>query len=212
MRRHLLSSSLHSAVEVPLPLPIEAVQSHAGAARHEVVSIHNRYAEFVWLTLQRLGVRDSDIEDLLQEVFVVVHRRLDSFDGSAKMSTWLFGICMRIAAAYHRRAFRRRERTVAQVPDRAAPGDENPERAAVTRQAQERLHAALDLMDLEKRAIFVMFEIDEVPCETIAEMLSIPIGTVYSRLHTARQAFARALERVQAGGVVGRIRSVGGQR
>jgi RNA polymerase sigma-70 factor (ECF subfamily) len=212
MRRHLLSSSLHSAVEMPVRLPLEAAQPHTGAARFDVVSIHNRYAEFVWLTLQRLGVRDPDVEDLLQEVFVVVHRRLDSFDGSAKMTTWLFGICMRLAAAYHRRAFRRRERTVAQVPERPGPDDENPESAAVARQAQERLHAALDLLDLEKRAIFVMFEIDEVPCEAIAEMLSVPIGTVYSRLHTARQAFARALARVQAGGALGRIQSVGGQR
>jgi RNA polymerase sigma-70 factor (ECF subfamily) len=204
MARHLLSSSLHSALEMPLSL--EAVQPHPEAARMNLVSIHDRYAEFVWLTLQRLGVRDADTEDLLQEVFVVVHRRLDSFDGSARMTTWLFGICMRLAAGYHRRAFRRRERTVAQVPDQAAPEDENPENAFATRQAQERLHAALDLMDLEKRAIFVMFEIDEVPCESIAEMLSVPVGTVYSRLHAARKAFARALERVSVRRAPDRIR------
>jgi RNA polymerase sigma-70 factor, ECF subfamily len=194
--RHLLSRSLHSALEMPLSL--EAVQPHPAAARLDAISIHDRYAEFVWLTLQRLGVRDADTEDLLQEVFVVVHRRLNSFDGSARMTTWLFGICLRLAAAYHRRAFRRRERTVAQVPDQAAPEAENPENALAIRQAQERLRAALDLMDLEKRAIFVMFEIDEVPCASIAEMLSIPVGTVYSRLHAARKAFARALERVSA--------------
>jgi len=136
---------------------------------------------------------------VLQEVFVVVHRRLGSFDGSSRMTTWLFGICIRLAAAYRRRAFRRREHTMAEVPDQAAPDDDSPENAASARQAREWLRAALDLMDLEKRAIFVMFEIDEVPCESIAEMLSIPLGTVYSRLHTARKAFAEALERVKAG-------------
>jgi RNA polymerase sigma-70 factor (ECF subfamily) len=196
MRRHSLSSSLHSAVEIPLP--VEGAQSRPRNARLDVVSIHDQHADFVWLTLQRFGVRDQDIEDVLQEVFVVVHRRLGSFDGSSRMTTWLFGICMRLASAYHRRAFRRRERTMAEVPDQAAPDDDSPENAASAMQAREWLRAALDFMDLEKRAIFVMFEIDEVPCEAIAEMLSIPVGTVYSRLHAARKAFAEALERVKA--------------
>jgi RNA polymerase sigma-70 factor (ECF subfamily) len=197
MGRHSLSRPLHPALE--MPLPVEAAQPRPGNARLDVVSIHEQHADFVWLTLQRLGVRDQDVEDVLQEVFVVVHRRLGSFDGSSRMTTWLFGICIRLAAAYHRRAFRRRERTMAEVPDQAAPDDDSPESAASAGQAREWLRAALDLMDLEKRAIFVMFEIDEVPCESIAEMLSIPLGTVYSRLHNARKAFAEALERVKAG-------------
>jgi RNA polymerase sigma-70 factor (ECF subfamily) len=116
------------------------------------------------------------------------------------MTTWLFGICMRLAAAYHRRAFRRRERPVAEVPEGPALEDDNPETAAAARQSRERLLAALDLMDLEKRAIFVMFEIDEVPCEAIAKLLSIPVGTVYSRLHAARKDFAKAYMRVEGEG------------
>lgn len=196
MNRHLLPDPLQSAIEMTLPL--EAVEPQVPGAGLDVSLIHHQHADFVWRTLQRLGVRDQDIEDVLQEVFVVVHRRLGSFDGSSRMTTWLFGICMRSAAAYHRRAFRRRERPVAEVPERATPYDDNPERVASARQARERLRDVLDRMDLDKRAIFVMFEIDEVPCEAIAEMLSIPIGTVYSRLHAARKEFAKALERVEA--------------
>jgi RNA polymerase sigma-70 factor (ECF subfamily) len=164
----------------------------------DVASIHRQHAEFVWLTLQRLGVRDADVEDALQEVFVVVHKRLNSFDGAARVTTWLFGICLRVASAYRRKAHRRREESVARMPEVATPDERSPEETAVTRQAQARLLAALDDMDLDKRAIFVMFEIDELPCEEIAEMLSLPVGTVYSRLHAARQAFRRTLGRLQA--------------
>jgi RNA polymerase sigma-70 factor (ECF subfamily) len=149
---------------------------------------------------------------LLQEVFVVVHRRLGSFDGSARMTTWLFGICVRIVSGYRRRAFRRRERSVAEVPEQPTPENESPESVMLTREARDRLRAALDLMDLEKRAIFVMFELDELSCESIAEMLSIPTGTVYSRLHAARKAFQQALERLRAGDAVRRAPSLGGLR
>jgi RNA polymerase sigma-70 factor (ECF subfamily) len=195
--RHLLSGSLDSLGE--MPLPFELVPNGPTAALPlDVVAIHDRHADFVWLTLQRLGVRDPDVEDMLQEVFVVVHRRLSSFDGSARMTTWLFGICVRVAAAYRRRAFRRHERPMAQVPDQPAPEDTSPEHATAMGQARQCLHAALDRMNLEKRAIFVMFELDEVSCDEIAEMLSIPIGTVYSRLHAARNDFQEALARVQA--------------
>jgi RNA polymerase sigma-70 factor (ECF subfamily) len=147
--------------------------------------------------LQRMGVRDGDIEDQLQEVFVVVHHRLHTFDGSARMTTWLFGICARVAAAYRRRAHRRREEVVADVPE----GDMergSPEDAVIAQQARTRLLGILDLMDLEKRAIFVMFELDEVPCEAIAEILAVPVGTVHSRLHAARKDFQAALTRFSA--------------
>jgi RNA polymerase sigma-70 factor, ECF subfamily len=145
-----------------------------------------------------MGVRDADVEDQLQEVFVVVHQRLHTFDGTARMTTWLFGICMRVASAYRRRAHRRREEIVAEVPNDGSVDDRGPEAAAIARQARARLHAILDGMDLEKRAIFVMFELDEVPCEAIAEILGVPLGTVHSRLHAARKDFQASLRRFTA--------------
>jgi len=148
--------------------------------------------------LQRMGVRDADVEDQLQEVFVVVHHRLHTFDGSSRMTTWLFGICTRVAAAYRRRAHRRREEVVADVPEDGEVDEGGPEHAVIAQQARARLLGILDLMDLEKRALFVMFELDEVPCEAIAEMLGVPVGTVHSRLHAARKDFQAALTRFSA--------------
>jgi RNA polymerase sigma-70 factor (ECF subfamily) len=199
-----------------MPLPIDAPAgagtTSAADARLDVVTIHQRHAEFVWLSLQRLGIRDADIEDLLQEVFVVVHRRLPSFDGSSRMTTWLFGICIRIAAAYRRRAHRRHEESMARIPEPASGDEPNPEESAAARQARARLLAVLDAMDLEKRALFVMFELDEMRCEDIADLLGIPLGTVYSRLHAARKGFEQALSRVEARQSSDRQRRRGGRQ
>jgi RNA polymerase sigma-70 factor (ECF subfamily) len=199
---------------MPLPIDASAGASPSSAAdpQLDVVTVHQRHAEFVWLSLQRLGVRDADIEDLLQEVFVVVHRRLPSFDGSSRMTTWLFGICMRVAAAYRRRAHRRHEESVALVPEPPAGDEANPEESAATREARDRLRAVLDAMDLEKRALFVMYELDEMTCEDIGEVLGVPVGTVYSRLHAARKAFEQALRRLLARESNDREQRRGGRR
>ena len=169
----------------------------------DVGELHDEYSDFVWRSLQRLGVPKASLEDALQDVFVVVQRRLGSFDRVAKMSTWLFGICLRVAAAYRRRAHQRREQQDPELHDR--PDEHpmsNPEQAAIRREAERRLALGLETLELERRAVFVMFEIDSISAPAIAEMLDIPIGTVYSRLHRARADFSEAiarLERTQGG-------------
>jgi RNA polymerase sigma-70 factor (ECF subfamily) len=162
----------------------------------DVAELHDEYADFVWRNLQRLGVAPSSLEDALQDVFVVVHRRLDSYDGTSKISTWLFGICLRVASAHRKRAHLKHElypREWADKVDDTPRAD--PEQVALRREAERRLEAALAAMDLERRAVFVMFEIEGMPAAAIAELLGIPKGTVHSRLHKARAEFAAALTR-----------------
>jgi RNA polymerase sigma-70 factor, ECF subfamily len=163
----------------------------------DVARAYEAHAPFVYASLQRLGVRPDDLEDLLHEVFVVVQKRVHTFDRSSKPTTWLFGICMRVASAYRRRGFRRNELAVAEPPEQtdAAP---TPEQDLATAESRRRLEELLDELDLEKRAVFVMFEIDEMPCEEIATIIGVPIGTVYSRLHAARKSFQHALARMHA--------------
>ncbi len=164
----------------------------------DVGELHDQYSDFVWRSLQRLGVAKANLEDALQDVFIVVQRRLGSFDRTTKMSTWLFGICLRVAAAHRRRAHHRREQQDSELQDR--PDDHpmaNPEQAAIRHEAQRRLELGLEALHLERRAVFVMFEIDLIPAPAIAEMLDIPIGTVYSRLHRARADFSEAIARLE---------------
>ncbi len=176
----------------------DAAKAVDAAASAAVTRIYLANADFVWRSLQRLGIRDADLDDVLQEVFVVVHQRLHTFDGSAKMTTWLFGICLRVASAYRRRGFRRNETSVADPPEPTDRESASPEQDLAAAESRRRLELLLGELDLEKRAVFVMFEVDEMPCEEIAQILGVPVGTVYSRLHAARSAFQKALARMQA--------------
>ena len=160
-----------------------------------VEQVHEQHADFVWRSLQRLGVRDSDLEDALQDVFLVVHRKLDTFDGSARLTTWLYGIALRVAAAHRRRAHIRREEMTPDLEGTQSAAADDPEAALLQSESRRRLESVLDSMSLEKRAVFVMFEIEGLTAVEIAEIVGVPVGTVHSRLYAARGEFARAAER-----------------
>lgn len=168
-------------------------------AQHlDVAAVHAAHADYVWSSLYRLGVRAEDLPDMLQEVFVVVHRRAHTYDGRCRLRTWLYGICLGVAANYRRRAFRKQETLVGDVADDARLSSDDPEKALERVQAQERLSLVLEGLTPEKRAVFVMFELEGLSCEIIAEELGVPIGTVYSRLHGARKQFAKVAQRFNA--------------
>ena len=161
------------------------------AARLELASLYQETADFVWRSLQRLGVPPADVEDLMQEVYVIVHQQLGQFRHESKVTTWLFGICLRVAARHRRRAYIRREQQVAESPE--VVDARTPEIAADQRQEGVRVQRILDRLSPEQRAVFVMFEIEGWSCPEIAELLAVPVGTVYSRLHSARKYFEQCL-------------------
>jgi RNA polymerase sigma-70 factor (ECF subfamily) len=162
----------------------------------DATQVFARHGDFVWRTLQRLGVRGPDLEDLVQEVFVVVHRQLPGFAGQARITTWLYAIALRVVSTHRRRAWVRRESPQAEPPEsHAASG---PEEALGAAEERQKLDEVLDLMGLEKRALFVMFELDQLPCQEIADTLGIPVGTVHSRLSAARHDFQSACARWHA--------------
>lgn len=160
----------------------------------DALSIHDAHVDFVWKTLQRLGVRTADLEDAAQDVFLVVHRKIKTFDATQPVEGWLYGICRRVAASRRRLAYQRREIVVGTLPEQQDEAGD-PEEHAAQRQAQDRLDALLDGLDDDKRIVFVMFEIEAIDCDEIAAFLSIPVGTVYSRLHMARKALQKAAAR-----------------
>ena len=174
----------------------ELMPSADAAAGLTIQEVHERHADFVWRSLQRLGVRSMDLEDQMQEVFIVAHRRLASFNGASALHTWLFGICLRVAAAHRRRAHVRREQARSDVEDELALGSgEDPESAAIERETQKELDELLASIELEKRAVFVMFEVEGLTAPEIANVMGTPVGTVYSRLAAARDELAKAAAR-----------------
>ncbi len=152
----------------------------------------------MWKSLFRMGVPEADLPDALQEALLVVHRRLDSFQDQCLLTTWLFGICLRVAATVRRTHRRRREQALDLHEQSAALTDSrHPEQNALLGDARRQLEWGLDGLDPEKRAVFVMFELEGVGCAQIAELLGVPKGTVFSRLSHARRVVVARLERVR---------------
>jgi len=158
-------------------------------------SIYGEYADFAWRTLRRMGVPEEDLADAMQDVFLTVHRTLGGFAGRASVSTWLFTLCRSVARDRRMRAYRRHE-----VRGNDDVADEVDLRADVHRAAEhgERvllLESILAEMSAAERNVFVLFEIESMTGDEVSAALSIPLGTVYSRLAQARAILRRALAR-----------------
>jgi RNA polymerase sigma-70 factor (ECF subfamily) len=165
-----------------------------------VADVHARYGKFIRTTLYRMGARHPHLEDVYQEVFLAVHRRLHSYTGRCAITTWLFEVCFRVASGYRRRAYFRREQLLSDtgsISHTASPTP-SPEREAQKRQAVDRLQHILATLNVEHRVVFTMFELEGLSYDQISVRIGAPVGTVYSRLHRARKAFLRALSRHRA--------------
>ncbi|MEM9072584.1 MAG: RNA polymerase sigma factor [Myxococcota bacterium] len=153
---------------------------------------HGRY---VWRSLRYLGVPDGDVPDLVQEVFLIVHRKLDDFDGRSSLRTWIYGIAYRVAIAHHRRARVRLEEITDAPPERIE--DAHQRQDLERRRQRELLREAIQQLPLELRVVFVHFEIEGEPMKEVAAMLNLPLQTAYSRLYKARDEVRRSFLRAQ---------------
>jgi len=152
---------------------------------------------FVWRTLRRLGVPTGDVEDASQQVFLVAHRRLVEIVPESERS-FLFQTALRVAADWRRSQRRRnQEATLAlpEVPDVAA----GPEEMLDRQRQRALLDQVLGSLPIKLRAVFVLFELEEMTLAQIAATSSTPLGTVASRLRRARQAFSKAVRRLAVG-------------
>jgi RNA polymerase sigma-70 factor (ECF subfamily) len=159
--------------------------------------IFDEHAGYVWRSLRHLGVAEADIEDVCQEVFITVHRKLPEFEGRSALRTWLYGICLRVASDYRRRAYVRRERAVAEPRDGSASSTgTQPDLRA---EARGTLLHLLDLLDDDKRAVLVLYEIEGLSMKEVAEVIGCPLQTAYSRLHAARKVISDAYAELESG-------------
>ena len=161
----------------------------------DAAKVYDAHADFVWRSLHRLGVEARDLPDLLQEVFIVVHRRRADHDPTRPLPPWLFGICAGLVRNYRRRAFRKNERLTGRAP--VVLSHDDPESAVDVGRRRDRGRRALDDLGPEKRAVFVMFEVEGMRSKAIAEALGVPLGTVHSRLHAARRELSAALAEME---------------
>ncbi len=157
-------------------------------------AIFREHAAFVLRVVRRLGVAPRDVEDVAQEVFVIVHRKLDTFTGESSVRTWLFGIASRVASDHRRRAYVRRENLEAEPPSASFDAPQSQE--LHDRELRKNLDHALDELDDAKRAVFVLYEMEGVPMAEIAESMNCPLPTAYSRLREARERIRSHFARV----------------
>jgi RNA polymerase sigma-70 factor (ECF subfamily) len=159
--------------------------------------LYDEQFRFVWRSLRRIGVAESDVADAVQDVFVVVHRKLGDFEGKAKVTTWLFGICVRVASDRRRLAHTRRELPTENVEIARLDADAAVGGPSDARDARALLETILDRMSDEQRIVFTLFELQGLTGEEIADLLDVPLGTVRSRLRLARECFQRCVTRLR---------------
>jgi RNA polymerase sigma-70 factor (ECF subfamily) len=152
---------------------------------------------FVWGSLRRLGVQVRDVEDVAQEVFVQVYRKLDRFDPDRPIRPWLFGFAVRAASDYRKLARHRIDLVGGDLPE-GRSNVPSPQDAILEKDQNRLVEQALESIPLERRAVLIAFELDEQPMKEIADALEIPLFTAYSRLRVAREEFKKAVQRVRA--------------
>jgi RNA polymerase sigma-70 factor (ECF subfamily) len=194
-----MSASTHLRIVGSQAVFDQAVPAQAPPRRQSLVfdDVYREHFTFVWRAAKRLGVSEASLDDVVQEVFVVVHRRLDDFEGRSSLKTWLFGIALRVVRD-HRRAVRRRPVEPAVDVDTLQSSANGPGENAEKAEAVRILHALLDELADERREVFVMADLEQMTMPEIAETLGINVNTAYARLRLARQEFEQALARHRA--------------
>ncbi len=163
----------------------------------EFTALYRAELAYVLRTLRRLGVAAADVEDAAHDVFVAAFRRQEDRDPARPVRPWLFGIAYRVVGNYRQKAFRQREvSTEGHEPRDARP---SPAEGAEQNEQRELLLRALDLLDLEHRAVAVLYELEGMAAPAIAETLGLPLNTVYSRARNARRKLLDAARKLQGG-------------
>ncbi len=160
--------------------------------------LYERHVDGVWRLLQRFGVPEAGLEDAVQEVFIIAHRKLTGFRGDSSLKTWLGGISVRVAKDA-RRAQERRG-ALMQAQESLVPEVPQLEETVGQREALAQVLRLLDALEPDQREVFVLSELEGMTAPEIADATGINLNTLYTRLRTARQRF-NALVANQSGGL-----------
>jgi RNA polymerase sigma-70 factor (ECF subfamily) len=157
--------------------------------------LYEENLDYVWSSLRRLGVHPAHLEDTAHDVFIAAWRKLADYDPSRPIKPWLFGISFRVASDFRERASVRREVQGEEIERE----DERPGADALIHEQQRKalVRRALEAIPIERRAVFIMHELDGAPIPEVATALDVPLNTAYSRLRLARRDFEAEVQRLQ---------------
>ena len=168
------------------------VPDRQGLHAPEFQPVYEEHFAFVWRSLRLLGVADDALEDAAQDVFAVVSRQLAEFAGRSTLRTWIFSIVQRTAANYRRR-HRRKLKPLVPLRDGVIGSEPTPHAHAEALDAAQRIERYAEGLDPERRALFVLVLLEEVPAPEAARALGLPLNTIYSRVRSLRAGLTRAL-------------------
>lgn len=170
----------------------------------DLAAVYRQHHDLVWRSLRALGVDTALADDATQDVFMVVHRRSDDYDGTTPIKRWILGITRNVAWKYRERSSRSASRLRPLTePDDAAPPQlaivsPPPEDAIARREAAQVVERFIEGLDPKKRAVFMLCEIEGFSAPEVSQTLGIKLNTVYSRLRIARGKFEQAIARHRA--------------
>lgn len=162
------------------------------AQAEQFETLYRCYFDFVFRNLRRAGVIDAQVDDALQDVFLVVMRRIAEYRGGSNPRSWLFAILTRVASNYRRGE--RRRRISGEVPDAQPAPDRGPFEHIANVADAELLYRFLDTLVEGKREVFIMADLEQMTGKEISSALGIKLNTVYSRLRVAREQLVEFLD------------------
>jgi RNA polymerase sigma-70 factor (ECF subfamily) len=192
--------ALRAPVDPARPVPPD--ETATAAPRPTFAEVYESSFAFVWRNARRLGAPEATVDDVVQDVFVIVHRILGEFEGRSSLNVWLFGITRNVVREHRRTLQSRHPHALrAEEPvdhDQLVDSAPGPHENAVQAEAARLVDRLLESLDDDKREVFILAELEKRPAAEIGVALGIPLNTVYSRLRLARQAFAAAAARHRA--------------
>ena len=157
---------------------------------------------FVWRTARRLGTPEANLDDVVQEIFMVAYRRQEDFEGRSSVKTWLYGIVFNVVRAHRRELGAKHPHALVAEPpadpDLLADGADRPDERVAKSEAARFIDRFLASLDDDRRDVFVLAELEQLSAPEIAAALRVPLNTVYSRLRLARLEFSKAVARHRA--------------
>jgi RNA polymerase sigma-70 factor (ECF subfamily) len=159
--------------------------------------MYEEHAAMVWRGLRRLGVHEVSIEDAVQDVFLVAHRRLADFKGRSSVKTWLYGIVVRVAKDHRRNQARQAHRAERLAQGLSVSEGVTPAGEAERREANQILHAILESLDEEQREVLIMVELEDFSVREAAAALNLRVRTCQRRLQAAHTAFEKRFARTR---------------
>lgn len=171
------------------------LQSSAPAS--DCLDTFGRELDYLFGTLQRLGAPPGDVDDLLQEIFLILYRNWPTLDITRPLRPWLFGVAFRVVRA-HRRRWAREVGYGSWDPEDDAPG---PEEAMQSQESLAMLSAALELLPTMRRSVLIMHDVEGLEVVDVARKLGITKFGVYARLYKGRKELASAVRRLWKEGV-----------